>query len=128
MVHNGHEIRNAWKVDNVVKNKWYILYAKSPEVKQEWVAAFERERRRVKEDQDCGYEIPLRLKKAAFEGALGMTKKKRVNKGFTESDSSIKTLKGKAALSPALSTKNAKVAKRKSFTATRTRQIDTKIK
>ena len=54
VVHNGHEIRNAWKVDNVVKNKWYILYAKSPEVKQEWVAAFERERRRVKEDQDCG--------------------------------------------------------------------------
>ena len=36
------------------KQKWYILYARSPDVKREWLAAFERERMRVKEDQASG--------------------------------------------------------------------------
>lgn len=64
--HGGHSVKHAWKVNNVSKQKWYILYARSPDVKREWLAAFERERMRVKEDQASGYEIPQRLKKAAF--------------------------------------------------------------
>lgn len=35
-------------------NKWYIIYAKSPQVKEEWMIAFERERERVREDEENG--------------------------------------------------------------------------
>ena len=52
--HGGHSVKHAWKVNNVSKQKWYILYARSPDVKREWLAAFERERMRVKEDQASG--------------------------------------------------------------------------
>lgn len=47
-------MKHAWKVNNVSKQKWYILYARSPEVKREWLEAFAQERRRVKEDQESG--------------------------------------------------------------------------
>ena len=151
--HGGHPVKNAWKMNNIVKKKWYTMYAKTPEIKAEWMAAFEYERQRVKEDQESGvfiellnvfiipihvsiytshtcipyrhpiytshtrtyththashihipythihtythttsaitflhwccsgYEIPLRLKKAAFEGALTVGKKKKASKG-----------------------------------------------
>lgn len=35
-------------------NKWYIIYAKSQQVKEEWMKAFQRERERVKEDEEKG--------------------------------------------------------------------------
>ena len=38
-------------------NKWYIIYAKTPQVKEEWMRAFERERDRVREDQERGKEF-----------------------------------------------------------------------
>ena len=35
-------------------NKWYVIFAKSPQVKDEWMRAFQRERERVKEDEEKG--------------------------------------------------------------------------
>jgi hypothetical protein len=35
-------------------NKWYIIYAKSPQAKEDWMNAFVRERERVKEDEEKG--------------------------------------------------------------------------
>lgn len=35
-------------------NKWYIIYTKSSQLKEEWMKAFERERVRVLEDADKG--------------------------------------------------------------------------
>ena len=54
-------MKNAWKMNNQVKKKWYILYAKSPEVKAEWMAAFEKERQRVKEDKESGTHLCVRV-------------------------------------------------------------------
>lgn len=36
-------------------NKWYIIYAKSSQVKEEWMNAFQRERKYVEEDEQKGY-------------------------------------------------------------------------
>ena len=52
--HGGHPVKYAWKVNNVSKKKWYILFAKSPQVKTEWLEAFKQERLRVKEDRESG--------------------------------------------------------------------------
>lgn len=42
-------------------NKWYIIFAKSPQVKEEWMKAFQRERERVQEDREKGKNISLEL-------------------------------------------------------------------
>ena len=39
---------------NKNKDKWYIIFAKTPEIKKEWMEAFEQERQRVQEDTDKG--------------------------------------------------------------------------
>nr|WEL12751.1 Rho guanine nucleotide exchange factor 4/29 [Halisarca dujardinii] len=126
--HGGHPVKNAWKMNNSAKKKWYILYAKTPEVKSGWMAAFKRERQRVHEDRESGYEIPARLKKAAFEGALTVGKKKKANKGLSESENSG-WVKGKVGgVSPGLPSKSSKVSKRKSFSGTASRRIDPSVK
>ena len=38
-------------------NKWYVIFAKSPQVKEEWMNAFQKERERVKEDEEKGKKI-----------------------------------------------------------------------
>ena len=40
-------------------NKWYIMYAKSPKAKQDWMDAFKKERGRVEEDRLTGACINL---------------------------------------------------------------------
>ena len=40
-------------------NKWYIIFAKSPQVKEEWMKAFQRERERVQEDEEKGKNMTL---------------------------------------------------------------------
>ena len=54
MSHNGSSVKNAWKVHNVDKGKWYVIFAKTPQAKDEWKKAFEKERLRVQEDQETG--------------------------------------------------------------------------
>ena len=51
-IYGGNPVKNAWKINNETKNKWYILYSKDPTIKEAWMDAFERERQRVKDDAD----------------------------------------------------------------------------
>ena len=54
VAHGSTVVKNAWRLNNKTKDKWYIIYAKTPESKQEWMEAFDRERQRVKEDEEKG--------------------------------------------------------------------------
>ena len=47
-------INNAFKINNVEKDKWYVLYAASKREKDLWIDAFLRERRKVQEDREAG--------------------------------------------------------------------------
>ena len=49
-IYGGNPVKNAWKINNETKNKWYILYSKDPTIKEAWMDAFERERQIVKDD------------------------------------------------------------------------------
>ena len=53
-VHGGNPVKNAWRMNNDTKDKWYVIFAKSPEEKQQWMEAFKRERERVMEDEEKG--------------------------------------------------------------------------
>ncbi|XP_076098753.1 uncharacterized protein LOC143068516 isoform X3 [Mytilus galloprovincialis] len=48
-------VKNAWKIHEVDKDKWYLLYAKTPAEKQRWIKAFQKERERVREDQENNF-------------------------------------------------------------------------
>lgn len=48
--YGGNPVKNAWKINNETKNKWYILYSKDPSIKEAWMDAFKKERQRVKDD------------------------------------------------------------------------------
>lgn len=51
--HGGSVVKNAWRMNNKAKdNKWYIIFARSPEEKRDWLNAFKKEREVVKEDED----------------------------------------------------------------------------
>ena len=54
VLHGNTYVKNAWRMQNKNKDKWYIIYAKTAEVKKEWMEAFEQERTRVQEDIDRG--------------------------------------------------------------------------
>jgi len=49
--YGGNPVKNAWKINNEKKNKWYILYSKDHNVKEAWMDAFVRERQRVQDDE-----------------------------------------------------------------------------
>lgn len=52
VLHGGSVVKNAWRMNNKDKdNKWYIIFAKSPEEKKDWMESFKREREIVKEDE-----------------------------------------------------------------------------
>ena len=53
-LHGNTPVKNAWRMKNKSKDKWYIIYAKTLEVKKEWMDAFCQERDRVLEDHDKG--------------------------------------------------------------------------
>ena len=54
-LHNSNPVKNGWRVNNSAKDdKSYIIYAKTPEIKKEWMRAFEREKEMVKKDRDLG--------------------------------------------------------------------------
>lgn len=56
LVPNG--IKNGWKINNADKDdKWYILFAKTAQMKQEWMKAFVKEREQVKDDEINGKKI-----------------------------------------------------------------------
>ena len=45
-------VKNAWKIHEVSRDKWYLLVARSPADKDKWMKALVNERKRVKEDQE----------------------------------------------------------------------------
>jgi hypothetical protein len=45
---NGLTVVNGWKVHNLAKDKWFVLLAKTPQEKQEWVEAIRREKDKKK--------------------------------------------------------------------------------
>lgn len=53
-LHGSTPVKNAWRMRNKSKDKWYIIYAKTLEVKKNWMDAFLQERKRVREDHDKG--------------------------------------------------------------------------
>ena len=48
------------------KDKWYLLYAKTPEEKQRWLQSFETERKHVIDDAENNFTIPPKIKQAAM--------------------------------------------------------------
>lgn len=50
-------VKNAWKLHEVVRDKWYLLYTKTDTEKQKWLKAFNSERQKVKEDQENSMSI-----------------------------------------------------------------------
>lgn len=44
-------------MNNRDKAKWYVLYARSAAQKKEWTEAFQKEREKVKNDQEKGTSI-----------------------------------------------------------------------
>jgi hypothetical protein len=47
-------VKHAWKFHETLKDKWYLIYAKSEAVKQSWLKAIRDERQRVLQDQENG--------------------------------------------------------------------------
>lgn len=45
-------VRNAIKIHDKSRNKWFLMVAKSAQIKQRWIKAFADERRRVHDDQE----------------------------------------------------------------------------
>ncbi|XP_025079612.1 rho guanine nucleotide exchange factor 4-like isoform X2 [Pomacea canaliculata] len=59
-------VRNAIKIHDKSRNKWFLMVAKSAQIKQRWIKAFADERRRVHDDQENNFNIPLRLKQSVI--------------------------------------------------------------
>ena len=53
-LHGSTPVNNAWKMNNVKKNKWYVLYTRTPEEKSKWIKAFAEEKARIEEDEETG--------------------------------------------------------------------------
>ncbi|XP_041347209.1 spermatogenesis-associated protein 13-like, partial [Gigantopelta aegis] len=59
-------VRNAWKIHETRRDKWYLLVAKTSQIKQRWLKAFQDERRRVREDLENDFNIPAHVKQRAI--------------------------------------------------------------
>ncbi|KAL5004392.1 hypothetical protein ScPMuIL_017848 [Solemya velum] len=70
-------VRNAWKLHEIQKDKWYLLYAKTPAAKQRWLKAFQDERQRVLEDQENEFQIPVHWKVNAMKKLKLQTQKEK---------------------------------------------------
>ena len=54
VLHGNTQVKNAWRMNNIAKDKWIVIFAKNAEIKKQWMDAFQRERERVKEDMEKG--------------------------------------------------------------------------
>jgi Rho guanine nucleotide exchange factor 4 len=50
-------VKNAFKVYDHQKEKWYLMYARSPEERDKWLKAFDSERQRVMQDNANGFSL-----------------------------------------------------------------------
>ena len=46
----GITVSNSWKVHNIAKDKWFVLIARSPEEKKEWMDAIRSEKEKRKRE------------------------------------------------------------------------------
>lgn len=59
-------VKNAWKIHEVHKDKWYLLYAKTAALKERWLKALQDERKRVQEDRDNDFCVPDHWKQSVL--------------------------------------------------------------
>ena len=50
--HLGQTVHNAFRIYDQIRDKWFLMVAKSPEVKEQWLRAFANERYCVHEDKE----------------------------------------------------------------------------
>jgi phosphatidylinositol 3,4,5-trisphosphate-dependent Rac exchanger 2 protein len=46
----GITVTNSWKVHNIAKDKWFVLIARTPEEKKEWMDAIRDEKEKRKSE------------------------------------------------------------------------------
>lgn len=69
-------VKNAWKIHEVSREKWYLLVARSSAEKEKWMKAFTNERKRVKEDQENNF-VPLYWKRMVLNKIKTSQEKQR---------------------------------------------------
>lgn len=57
VTHNGSPVLNAWKMHNVKKKKWYVLYTKTPGDKERWLKSFKKERELAEKEKLGNLEV-----------------------------------------------------------------------
>ncbi|XP_065840628.1 spermatogenesis-associated protein 13-like isoform X3 [Oscarella lobularis] len=68
-LHGSTPVNNAWKMNNVKKNKWYVLYTRTPEEKSKWIKAFAEEKARIEEDEETGFSVTKTKRQAIMSQA-----------------------------------------------------------
>ncbi|XP_062567864.1 uncharacterized protein LOC134230096 isoform X2 [Saccostrea cucullata] len=69
-------VKNAWKIHEISRDKWYLLVARSSAEKEKWMKAFTSERKRVKEDQENNF-VPLYWKRMVLNKIKSSQEKQR---------------------------------------------------
>ncbi|XP_061194842.1 uncharacterized protein LOC133203004 isoform X2 [Saccostrea echinata] len=70
------KVKNAWKIHEISRDKWYLLVARSAAEKEKWMKAFTSERKRVKEDQENNF-VPLYWKRMVLNKIKSSQEKQR---------------------------------------------------
>nr|KAG5708226.1 hypothetical protein BaRGS_021160 [Batillaria attramentaria] len=70
-------VRNAFKIHDKQRDKWFLMVAKTSQIKQRWLKAFADERRRVQDDQENNFNIPFHLKQTVI---TNLKQKSNLNK------------------------------------------------
>eukprot|EP00051_Salpingoeca_urceolata_P004764 m.67537 g.67537 ORF g.67537 m.67537 type:complete len:263 (+) comp13834_c1_seq4:1650-2438(+) len=94
--HGKTPVRNAFRINNSEKNKWYVLYAKTPEEKQEWVGQFMAERNLVSRLIMAG----MGMRAAAFRQDQRLSMKGRREKLKTYGAKTLRTAKRRPSTRP----------------------------
>ncbi|KAL8612232.1 hypothetical protein ACOMHN_028929 [Nucella lapillus] len=86
-------VRNAFKVQDLERDKWYLMVAKSPQIKQRWLKAFSDERRLVHKDMENNFNIPHHLKQAIVSNLKQKSSGKSKGKRSAARSSNLRTSK-----------------------------------
>ena len=60
------QVKNAFKVFDLCRHKWYLLQCHTAIEKQQWLEAVQLERQRVRSDAENGFNLPDFRSKVAF--------------------------------------------------------------
>lgn len=53
----GVVVKNAFKIYDHVREKWYLLYCRNAPERERWLKAFQEERQRVELDKQNGFNL-----------------------------------------------------------------------